>query len=107
MANGEPMTGVDAAKKGLVDETGYFDDAVTKARALAKLATAKVVTYRQPPSLLDFLVSDVKAPPLPLGRASLSEEAIFDPYPKLYYMWTVGRDFILSSDDGRVVQPAR
>lgn len=107
MANGEPVTGVDAQKTGLVDETGYFDDAVQKAQSLAKLTSAKVVTYRLPPSLLGILVGDAKAPALPVEQASTPEEAILNSGPRLFYMWTVGKEFILSSADRWAAQPPR
>lgn len=48
LADGRILSGSQALKGKLIDELGYFDDAVDKAMELAKLKTAKVVTYRAP-----------------------------------------------------------
>jgi protease-4 len=46
---------------GLIDQIGYLDDAVEKARQLAGLADARVITYDRPPSLVRALLG-AKAP---------------------------------------------
>jgi protease-4 len=51
IADGRVMTGKQALAAGLVDELGYFDDAVDKAQELAKIKNARVVRYVQPFSL--------------------------------------------------------
>lgn len=48
IADGRIMTGKQALEAGLVDELGYFDDAVTKAEELAKIKNARVIRYVQP-----------------------------------------------------------
>jgi protease-4 len=51
IADGRIMTGKQALEAGLVDELGYFDDAVDKAQELAKIKNARVIRYVQPFSL--------------------------------------------------------
>jgi ClpP class serine protease len=96
MANGEPITGADAAKKGLVDETGYFEAAVLKAQSLAGLTSSAVVTYQRPPGLFDVLIG-AQGPSLPAGQGLLPEQTVLSRYPKFYYMWTAGAGLLLSS----------
>ncbi len=54
IADGRVLSGRQAKAAGLIDETGYFDDAVRKARELGKADGAKVVSY-QPPFAFDRL----------------------------------------------------
>ena len=54
--DGRILTGADALRLGLVDQLGYFEDAVEKAKELAKRPLAKVVRYRRPLRLTDFLL---------------------------------------------------
>jgi protease-4 len=51
LADGRILSGTQALKGKLIDELGYFDDAVDKAMELAKIKTAKVVAYQAPFSL--------------------------------------------------------
>jgi protease-4 len=54
-ADGRVLSGNEAFRLGLVDELGYFDDAVRKARALGRAPGAKVVRYRKTMGLTDIL----------------------------------------------------
>lgn len=47
LADGRVYTAEDAKKAKLVDEVGYFDDAVRTTKALADVKDAKVVTYER------------------------------------------------------------
>jgi protease-4 len=51
LADGRILSGNQALKGKLIDEIGYFDDAVDKAMELAKIKKARVVTYQAPFSL--------------------------------------------------------
>ena len=53
-ADGRVMTGAQALDYGLVDELGYFDDAVSKARELGQAPNARVVRFRPPLRLRDL-----------------------------------------------------
>jgi len=48
LADGRVLSGTQALKGKLIDELGYFDDAVDKAMELGKVKTAKVIAYRAP-----------------------------------------------------------
>jgi len=54
--DGRIVSGAEAVRLGLVDQLGYFDDAVDKARELAKTPMVKVVRYRRPLRFADFLL---------------------------------------------------
>lgn len=54
-ASGEVFTAEDALKKGLIDEIGYLEAAIDKAKELAGEQTVRVVTYSKPPTVLEML----------------------------------------------------
>jgi len=55
-ADGRILRGPAALEAGLVDQLGYFADAVTKAEELADTTDAKLISYRRRSSLGDFLL---------------------------------------------------
>jgi protease-4 len=55
LADGRPISGVQAQRAGLVDHLGDLDTAVDRARELAGLEDATVVEYRRPLSFGDLL----------------------------------------------------
>ncbi len=48
IADGRPLSGKQAKEAGLIDATGYFEDAVAKELELAKVQDAEVVRYQAP-----------------------------------------------------------
>ena len=85
LATGRIFLGKDAKDHGLVDDVGYFDDAVAAAKKLAGVAHARVVEYAQPFSLAVLLGAQAKAQTLvdlnPEKLAGLAS-------PKIMYLWT-------------------
>lgn len=61
IAQGHVWTGSDAKANGLVDTLGDFDDAVAKAKALAKLDNAKLEWYQDSPGVLDMVLGQMDA----------------------------------------------
>jgi len=55
LADGRIFTAEEAKENGLIDETGYFKDAVAEVRKLAKSPEGEVVTYRRRHPLASFL----------------------------------------------------
>lgn len=55
--DGRVLNGDDAFRLGLVDQLGYFEDAVAKARELSDAPMAKVVRYRRAFRLSEILLS--------------------------------------------------
>jgi protease-4 len=55
IADGRILSGKQAKDAGLVDDIGYFEDAVDTAKELAKIKDAKVVRYFEPFSLKTLL----------------------------------------------------
>lgn len=58
IAEGRVWTGLHAKKLGLVDQLGNLDDAIAKAKKLAKLDDATVLAYPAKASLLDNLLNE-------------------------------------------------
>lgn len=56
-ADGRVLTGAEALRYQLVDEIGYFDDAVAKAEELGKTIDAELVGYSTVSGFLDVLMS--------------------------------------------------
>ncbi len=56
-ADGRILTGAEAMKLKLVDQLGYFQDSIDKAREFAGILDAPVVRYRASRSISDFLFS--------------------------------------------------
>ncbi|AFP84637.1 signal peptide peptidase SppA [secondary endosymbiont of Ctenarytaina eucalypti] len=61
IGQGHVWIGSDAAKNGLVDQLGDFDDAVRKAAELAQLQEYQIHWYRAEPGLLDLLLTQASA----------------------------------------------
>jgi protease-4 len=55
LADGRILSGRQAKEAGLINSLGYFDDAIEKAKDLAKMDKAKVVRYKPPFSLRNLL----------------------------------------------------
>jgi protease-4 len=60
LADGRIYTATQSVESGLVDGTGYFRDAVAKARSLCGTPQARIIKYRKLPGIVDLLLS-VKA----------------------------------------------
>ena len=54
--DGRILSGAEAFRLGLVDQIGYFEDAVDKAKELARMPMVRVVRYRRPLRLTDLLL---------------------------------------------------
>jgi protease IV len=79
LADGRIFTADQALEKGLIDEIGYWDDAVAATAELLGQESVKIVRYTQPPAFLDWLLQ-VRAPaPLPALRHASA--------PRLMYLW--------------------
>jgi protease-4 len=83
--DGRILSGTHAAELGLVDQIGYFEDAVAKARELAGVFDAKVVRYRRALKLTDILFSMKAQKSLEL-RSVLPEEARSMKTGRMYFL---------------------
>lgn len=61
LATGQIYTADQALKNGLVDETGYLEDAVASLKKDLALAEVRVVTYEYPLGLIDMLSGFIEA----------------------------------------------
>ena len=55
LADGRVLGGEEALKHNFVDQLGYFEDAVAKAKSLAKIEKAKLIKYEAPFSMRKLL----------------------------------------------------
>jgi len=84
--DGRVLSGADALSAGLVDQLGYMNDAIAKARELSNAANAAVVSYAYAPSWMDVVFS-LKAPDS-LKISGVMPPATFALEPgKLYYLY--------------------
>lgn len=85
LADGRVFSGKQAKAEGLIDGLGYFEDAVKKAKELAKIAEARQVRYTAPVSLRKLLElfskSEQKAVKVQVGPETLKLRS-----GKLYYV---------------------
>jgi protease-4 len=81
LADGSIYNADEALEKGLIDEIGYFDDAVAATEKLAGISGARVVEYERPLSWLSSLGAQNK---IPMLNASTLEKLTA---PKLLYLW--------------------
>ena len=95
-ASARIFTAEDAKKAGLIDEVGYFEDALKCARGLAKIPdTSKLVVYRRteyPNDNIYNVSSGAVAPQEPkysLVKLGILEDAA-EIRPGFYYMWLPG-----------------
>ena len=72
LADGRIYTADQALTNGLIDEIGYLDDAIEKAKVMARLAKARVIIYRLPQAYKENIYS--RAPGTPV-----TEILLFDP----------------------------
>lgn len=86
MADGRVYTASQALKLKLIDEVGYFDEALARVLSLAKIASAKVVAYSYYPKRQSNLYASRLAKP-----SLFDEKSITDSLPQLrsgfYYLW--------------------
>lgn len=83
LADGSIYSAKEACDVQLVDEIGYLDEAIELVKSLAKIEKARVVEYRRPLSLANFL-SARSHNILSLDRDKLYELST----PQILYLWS-------------------
>ncbi len=87
LADGRIYTAQQALDGGLVDQLGYFSDAIAQAKELAGLDEARVVRYKKKWGLEDlFKIAQGITPP---GVRRFLEWPVMDS-PRLMYLWLPG-----------------
>jgi protease IV len=86
LADGRVYTAAQALKLKLIDEVGYFDEALARVLSLARISSARVVSYSYYPKRQSNLyASKLESPSL------FDEKSVADALPKLesgfYYLW--------------------
>jgi len=88
LADGRIYSGGQAKENGLVDELGYFEDAVEAAKKLAGVSDASVVEYQRPFTFADLFRAESKTPPAEAMLAAELEK-LTGRRQGFYYLWTV------------------
>lgn len=83
LADGSIYGAQEAVDKKLVDEIGYFEDAVRLTEQLAGIKGAKVIEYTRLFSLSSLLGAEAKTRPWEIDRNTFHELAL----PQLMYLW--------------------
>jgi protease-4 len=86
IADGRVYTAPQALKLGLIDAIGYFDDAFVKARGLASLKSAKVVSYTYYPKTKTNIYASQLGSFSPLD-AKVLESMLALLRTGFYYLW--------------------
>jgi protease-4 len=82
LSDGSIFTAPEAVEKKLIDELGYFDNAIAKAEKMAHIANAHVVTYEEVFSLRSILGAQSNS------RISLESQILEKlAAPRLLYLW--------------------
>lgn len=85
VAGGRIFTGTQALANGLVDEIGYQDTAIEKAKSLAGLEEAIVIEYKKDYSFFDLFRGRIFDP-----WAGFSVRDLLKPdTPQVLYLWTI------------------
>ena len=82
LADGSIYPASEALQNNLIDQIGYFDEAVAVAQELANIENAKVIEYERPFTLSSLLGSQTKSL-WNIDRNTLQELAM----PQLMYLW--------------------
>ncbi|HDT12821.1 MAG TPA: signal peptide peptidase SppA [Candidatus Aminicenantes bacterium] len=86
IADGRVYTAPQALKLGLIDAIGYFDDAFDRARDLASLARAKLVSYTYFPKTKSNIYASRLGPLSPLD-AQVVDSIVGALKTGFYYLW--------------------
>lgn len=92
LTDGRIVTGKDAASLGLIDQTGTLDDAIAKAKELAHIQKAKIITYTR---VGEFKGSAYARSPVPQGGTQVNmininldiSELMQGSGPQFLYLW--------------------
>ncbi len=93
LADGRIYTSDLAKSEGLIDQIGYLDDAIDRAKKEAELTEAQVVTYtRSSPDTHQNIYSQFESPTVgPLGFPPLNAKSVIGALqggtPQMMYMW--------------------
>ncbi|MEN6307528.1 MAG: signal peptide peptidase SppA [Anaerohalosphaeraceae bacterium] len=81
LADGSIYTAEEAKFKGLIDEIGYFEDAVSMAEQMAGISNARVVEFERQSSWMDMLGAE--------SRKSVIDTKLLEKLaiPQLMYLW--------------------
>lgn len=89
LADGRVFTGKQALANKLVDAIGYQEDAITKAKELAKIQEAKVVRYKKPKNAFESAFQ-IKTPQTDLEQ--LREILLQNTTSRFMYLWIPGAE---------------
>jgi protease-4 len=85
LADGSIFSADEALSENLIDQIGYFDEAVSKAKQLAGIDDAQVVEYVRPFSLSGLLGSETEGSIFKLDKNTIYELST----PQVMYLWSI------------------
>jgi protease-4 len=88
LADGRIYHAEEAVQNGLIDQTGYFDDAVKKVKEMQDLDTAKVVKYKTKRTLFDAFRSTMRSGRSPRLTSRIKRMLTGEQPPEFLYLWS-------------------
>lgn len=90
VTDGRVVSGRDAVQYGLIDEVGDLDAAIHKAKQLAGIQAAKIVTYTRSDEVKGsvYASSTPPAPQINLLNLNVEESLLPAPHPQFLYLWS-------------------
>ncbi len=88
LADGRIYTGKQALDNGLIDQLGYFDDAITLAKEVAGIQEAKIIQYKKMFNLAEIFASSIdnlfgdKTIKIGIHTAVTNDD-----FPRFMYLW--------------------
>ena len=91
VTDGRVVTGKDAVGLGLIDEVGDIDTAIAKAKSLANMSKAKIVTYTRSTESVGSVYATAPTPAaggstVNMLNINLDLESLL-PRGQAYYLW--------------------
>ncbi len=88
LADGRIYHAEEAVQNGLIDQTGYFDDAVEKVKKMQDIDQAKVVKYETQKTFFDAFRSAIRSGSSPRLTSRIQRLLAGEHPPELLYLWS-------------------
>lgn len=86
-ADGRVVSGVEAARLGLVDRTGYLEDAILLAQEMAGIESPTIVRYTRRPQVGSNIYTQLEGPQPAGTELRVRLDTASPGTAKLYYLW--------------------
>lgn len=91
LTDGRIVTGKEAAQYGLIDQVGDINDAIAKAKELAKIKNANIIQYTREGEFKGSVYANTPAPAPQINMVNINadfSEIQASTHPQFLYLWT-------------------